>query len=54
MLPQFDKYAPFIWWGYAIATFILLSLIVGSILRAQAAKKRLDALEEKPPGEPQP
>jgi heme exporter protein CcmD len=49
MLPQFDKYAPYIWWGYAIATAILLGLIGWSILRARSARKKLDAAEGKPP-----
>ncbi|MBI1361230.1 MAG: heme exporter protein CcmD [Alphaproteobacteria bacterium] len=51
MLPHFDKYAPYIWWGYAIATAILVGLVVWSILRVSSAKKKLDEIEGKDGGD---
>ncbi len=44
-MPEFDKYAPYVWWCYAIAGTILVGLTAWTFLRAKAAKKKLDLIE---------
>lgn len=44
-MPEFDKYAPYVWTCYAIAGVILVGLIAWTVLRAREARKRLDAVE---------
>jgi heme exporter protein CcmD len=55
MLPELDKYAPYIFAAYAIAIAALGGIIAWTVLRSIAAKKKLDALEAsetKKDGEP--
>ena len=44
-MPEFDKYAPYVWTCYAIAGAILGGLVAWTVLRAREARKRLDAVE---------
>jgi heme exporter protein CcmD len=54
-MPHFDKYGPYVYAGYGVALGMIVALIAWSILRAVAAKKKLDAAEGKPPaGEAKP
>ena len=44
-MPEFDKYAPYVWTCYAIAGAVLLGLMVWTVWRAREARRRLDAVE---------
>ncbi len=44
-MPEFDKYAPYVWTCYAIAAAILVGLGVWTIWRAREARRRLEAVE---------
>jgi len=44
-MPEFDKYAPYVWTCYGIAAFILIGMLVLSVMRAQTARRKLDAVE---------
>jgi heme exporter protein CcmD len=44
-MPEFDKYAPFVWWAYAIAGGILVALVIGSVARLARARRRLEEAE---------
>lgn len=45
MLPEYDKYAPFIWASFCITAGGLFLLAVLTILRSLRTKARLEALE---------
>jgi heme exporter protein CcmD len=45
-MPEFDKYAPYVWWAYGLAAAVLGGLIVWSLLRASRAKRELEAAEK--------
>ena len=45
MIPEFDKYAPYIWWCYGITAFVLIVMLVLSLRRATAVKRELDSLD---------
>lgn len=45
-MPEFDKYAPYVWTCYLIAVVILGGLVVWTMFRAREARKRLDAVED--------
>lgn len=44
-MPEFDKYAPYVWTCYAIAGVVLVGLVVWTAYRAREAQRRLDAVE---------
>lgn len=44
-MPEFDKYAPYVWTCYGIAGAILIGLVVWTVLRAGEARRKLDAVE---------
>jgi heme exporter protein CcmD len=48
-MPEFDKYAPFVWWAYGLAAVILGGLLVLSIVRHANARKRLEDAEREDP-----
>jgi heme exporter protein CcmD len=46
MLPEVDdKYAPYIFSAYGIAIAVLAGVVIWTVLRSIAVKKKLDALE---------
>jgi heme exporter protein CcmD len=45
MLPELDKYAPYIFSAYGIAIAVLAGVVSWTVLRSLNAKKKLDALE---------
>ena len=52
MLPELVKYAPYIYAAYGIAIAVFAGLVIWSVLRVSAAKKKLDALEAAESKEP--
>lgn len=46
MLPELDKYGPYVFTAYAIAIVVLAGVIGWTIWRAQHAAKRLEAAEK--------
>lgn len=46
MIPQFDKYAPYIWSSYGIAAVVLGGLVLWTVWRVIDARKKLDAVEK--------
>lgn len=45
MLPELVKYAPYIYSAYGIAIAVFALVVIWSVVRINAAKKKLDALE---------
>jgi len=52
MLPELDKYAPYIFSAYGIAIAVLAGVVIWTVLRSINAKKKLDALEAAESKEP--
>lgn len=48
-MPEFDKYAPYVWTCYAIAGVVLVGLVAWTIYRAREANRRLAAIENDDP-----
>ncbi|MEM6666410.1 MAG: heme exporter protein CcmD [Pseudomonadota bacterium] len=44
-MPQFAEHAAFIWSAYGIAALLLGGVVVATIVRARAAKAKLERLE---------
>ena len=44
-MPEFDKYAPYVWWAYGVAGTIITLLIVWSVSRIREAKRKLDEID---------
>ncbi|MEO0466486.1 MAG: heme exporter protein CcmD [Pseudomonadota bacterium] len=44
-MPQFAEHAAFIWSAYGIAALLLGAVIITTIMRARAAKAKLERLE---------
>jgi heme exporter protein CcmD len=47
-MPGFDKYAPYVFWSYGIAAFILSAIVVWTVSRVRSARKALDEAEALP------
>jgi heme exporter protein CcmD len=45
-MPVYDKYAPYVFAAYGVAALVLGALIIWSVWRLIAARRRLDALEK--------
>lgn len=45
-MPTLDKYAPYVLTAYGVAIVALAGIVLYTIWRAQAAKKKLDAIEQ--------
>lgn len=45
MIPEFDKYAPYIWWCYGITAVVLIAVLLLSLRRASSVKRELDSLD---------
>lgn len=43
---NFDKYGPYVFASYAVAGVILIGLIIVSVVRLNAARKKLQSLEK--------
>jgi heme exporter protein CcmD len=46
MLPELDKYGPYVFTAYAIGVGVLVALVAWTIWRAGHARRRLDAVEK--------
>ncbi len=44
-MPEFDKYAPYVWTCYGIAIVVLVGLVAWTAYRAREAKRRLDVVQ---------
>ena len=44
-MPDFDKYAPYVFSAYGIAGLVLGGLVLWSVLRLLRARRKLDAIE---------
>lgn len=42
---DYDKYAPYVFWSYGIAAFVLTGVIVWTVLRVRAAQRALNDAE---------
>ena len=45
MIPDYDKYAPYIWWCYGITAVVLLALVWWSVARAGRVRRELENLD---------
>ena len=45
VIPEYDKYAPYIWWCYGLTALVLIALTVWAVMRAGRVKRELDALD---------
>lgn len=45
MIPDYDKYAPFIWWCYGITAVVLFAVLWWSLSRAARVRRELEALD---------
>lgn len=45
-MPVYDKYAPYVFAAYGVAALVLGGLLIWSVWRLIAARRRLDALEK--------
>lgn len=45
MLPRFDHNATYLWAIYGLGAFGLVAMTLGVILKARAARKRLERME---------
>lgn len=45
MIPEYDKYAPFIWWSYGITAVVLLGVVWWSVARAAKIRRELESLD---------
>ncbi len=45
MIPDYDKYAPYIWWCYGITALVLIGLVVLSVSKARRVRRELDNLD---------
>lgn len=45
MIPDYDKYAPYIWWCYGITAVVLLALVWWSVARAARIRRELESLD---------
>lgn len=45
MIPEYDKYAPYIWWCYGITALVLIALLWWSVARAGRVKRELEQLD---------
>lgn len=46
MIPSFDHTGPFIWAAYALSALVLGGMIAAIVLRASAARARLERLQQ--------
>jgi heme exporter protein CcmD len=45
MIPEYDKYAPYIWWCYGLTLLVLIALVIWSLMRAARVKRELESLD---------
>ncbi len=45
MIPEYDKYAAYIWACYGLTALVLVGLVVWSVMRAGRVKRELDSLD---------
>lgn len=45
MIPDYDKYAAYIWACYGLTALMLVGLVLWSVARARAVRRELDSLD---------
>lgn len=45
-IPDFGEHTPYVWTAFALSFLVILVLTLISVLRARAAKSRLDEVKE--------
>ncbi len=45
MIPDYDKYAVYIWACYGLSALVLIGLVLWSVSRARAVRQELESLD---------